>query len=87
MGLPEHPVTDIKMYAFMGELISTQGYLVKIPNNSFNIIWCTVLPDVGLFRGLLTADPHAATVGPFVEGGPHMAVTCTQYLVPLPHKY
>jgi hypothetical protein len=87
MGVPEHPATDNRMFAFAGEIIGTQGYLVEVLNDSFNLTGRMILPDVGLVRGLLAAGPQATVVGPFAEGDASTSAACTRCLVPLPNRY
>lgn len=36
-GVPPHPATDGKLFAYDGELIHGQGTLVKTPNQWFNL--------------------------------------------------
>ncbi len=55
------------MYAFEGELIGTQGYLVELADNSFNLTPRMTIPDVGHVHGLLAAGPQLQVVGPFAE--------------------
>ncbi len=87
MGVAEHPATDGRMYAFEGELIGTQGFLVELADESFNLTPCMTMPDVGHVRGLLAADPHLLVVGPFEENALNTSTVRTRYLVPLPNKY
>jgi hypothetical protein len=87
MGLPEHPASENKMFAFQGEIIGTQGYLVELLDDTFNLVGNMVLPDVGRVRSLLAADLNAMTVGHFAEGEAHTSRRRTRGLVPLPHKY
>ncbi len=37
MGLREHPTTDNRVFAFEGKIIGTQGYLVELLDDSFNL--------------------------------------------------
>ncbi|KAL3817629.1 hypothetical protein ACHAXA_011717 [Cyclostephanos tholiformis] len=69
MGVAEHPATDGRMYAFEGELIGTQGYLVELANDSFNLTPCMTIPDVGHVRGLLATSPQ-------LQVADGMAVAC-----------
>jgi hypothetical protein len=87
MGVAEHATTDGKLFAFEGELVGTQGYLVEIRDDLFNLTPCITVPDVGLARGLLTADPNARTLGPFAERSEDTTTVCTRNIVPLPNKY
>ncbi len=87
MGVAKHAATDGKLFAFEGELVGTQGYLVEICNNLFNLTPRIMVPDVGLARGLLTADPNAHTLGPFAEGSEDTPTVRTRNIVPLPNKY
>ena len=86
MGLPEHPASDNKMFAFEGEIIGTQGYLVEILDDTFNLVGNMVLPDVSKVHGLLAAGLNATTVGLFAESKAHTSRLRTRGLVPLPHK-
>ncbi len=87
IGVAEHAATDGKLFAFEGKLVGTQGYLVEIRNDLFNLTPHITVPDVGLARGLLTADPDARTLGPFAEGSEDTTTVCTRIIVPLPNKY
>jgi hypothetical protein len=87
MGVAEHPATDGRMYAFEGDLIGTQGYLVELADESFNLTPRMTVPDVGHVRGLLAADPQALVVGPFAENAANTSTFRTRFLVPLPNKY
>jgi hypothetical protein len=87
MGVVEHAATDGKLFAFEGKLVGTQGYLVEIRDDLFNLTPRITVPDVGLARGLLTADPSARTLGPFAEGSEDTNTVCTRNIVPLPNKY
>jgi hypothetical protein len=87
MGVAEHPATDGRMYAFEGELIGTQGYLVELAKDSFNLTPRMTVPDVRHVRGLLAADSQLLVVGPFAENALNTLTVRTQYLVPLPNKY
>jgi hypothetical protein len=87
MGVAEHPATDGKMFAFEGNLIGMQGYLVELADDSFNLSTRMTVPTVGHIRGLFAADPQAVTVGPFVDGNMNTLTIQTRYLVPLPNKY
>ena len=51
MGVAEHPATDSKMFAFEGDLIGTQGYLVELTDDSFNLSARMTGPTVGHVRG------------------------------------
>jgi hypothetical protein len=62
-------------------MVGTQGYLIKLRDETFNLMPCTMVP------GLLTADLQAAAVGPFNNGDSNMATVRTRCIVPLPHKY
>ncbi|KAL3808781.1 hypothetical protein ACHAXA_011404 [Cyclostephanos tholiformis] len=87
MGVEEHPATDGRMYAFEGELIGTQGYLVELADDAFNLTPRMTIPDVGHVRGLLATDPQLQAVGPFAENSPHTSTVRTRFVVPLPNKY
>jgi hypothetical protein len=87
IGVPEHPATDNRIFAFEGELIGTQGYLVEVPDDSFNLTNRMILPEVGLVRGLLAADPQATILGPFADGEANTAPARTRFVVPIPNKY
>ncbi|KAL3816142.1 hypothetical protein ACHAXA_001629 [Cyclostephanos tholiformis] len=87
MGVEEHPATDGRMYAFEGELIGTQGYLVELADDSFNLTPRMTIPDVGHVRGLLATDPQLQAVGPFAENTPNTSTVRTRFVVPLPNKY
>jgi hypothetical protein len=87
MGVAEHATTDGKLFAFEGKLVGTQGYLVEIRDDLFNLTPRITVPDVGLARGLLTADPNARTLGPFTEGSEDTTTVRTRNIVPLPNKY
>jgi hypothetical protein len=87
MGVAEHPATDSKMFAFEGDLINTQGYLVKLTNDSFNLSAQMTVPTVGHVRGLLAADLQVVTVGPFMDDDKNTSTLRTRYLVPIPNKY
>jgi hypothetical protein len=87
MGIAEHAATDSKMFAFEGEMVGTQGYLIKLRDETFNLMPCTMVPGVWTVCGLLTADLQAAAVGPFNDGNTNMATVMTRCVVPLPHKY
>ena len=87
MGLPDHPATDNKIFAFACEIIGTQGYLIELLDDTFNLVGHMVLPDVGLVRGLLATDLNTTTVGPFMDGDANTSRSHTQGLVLLPHKY
>ncbi len=75
------------MYAFEGELIGTQGYLVELANKSFNLTPRMTVPDVGHVRGLLAANPQLLVVGPFAENTINTSTVQTRFLVPLPNKF
>ena len=87
MGVAKHPATDGRMFAFKGEIIGTQSYLIELADESFNLTPCMTVPNVGHVRGLLAADPQLATVGPFEENALHTSSIRTRYVVPLPNKY
>jgi hypothetical protein len=87
MGVAEHAATDPKMFAFKGEMVGTQGYLIKLQDETFNLTPRTMVTDVGTVCGLLTANLQAAAVGPFNDGNANMATVRTRCIVPLPHKY
>jgi hypothetical protein len=87
MGVAEHAATDGKLFAFEGKLGGTQGYLVEIRDDLFNLTPGIMVPDVGLARGLLTMDPDARTLGPFAEGSEDTTTVRTRNIVPLPNKY
>lgn len=87
MGAPEHPATDNKLFAFEGDVIGTQGYLVELSDDTFNLVGHMILPTVGLVRGILAANLDATTVGPFAEGDANTSRLRTRGLVPVPHKY
>lgn len=87
IGVPEHPATDNRIFAFEGELIGTQGYLVEVPDDAFNLSNRMLLPEVGLVRGLLAADPHVTIVGPFADGEANTSPARTRFVVPIPNKY
>jgi hypothetical protein len=63
MGIAEHAATDSKMFAFEGEMIGTQGYLIESQDKTFNLMPRTMVPDVGTVHGNLTANLQAAAVG------------------------
>jgi hypothetical protein len=42
-----------KLFVFEGELVETQGYLVELHDDLFNLLPCIMVPDVGHARGLL----------------------------------
>jgi hypothetical protein len=67
MRVAKNPATDGRMYAFEGELIGTQGYLVELADESFHLTPRMTVPDVGHVRGLLAANPQLLVVGPFTE--------------------
>jgi hypothetical protein len=87
MGVVEHAATDSKMFAFEGEMVGTQGYLIKLQDEIFNLTPRTTVPYVGTVCRLLAANLQAATVGPFNNGNANTATVGTQCVVPLPHKY
>jgi hypothetical protein len=87
MSIAEHAATDSKMFAFKGEMIGTQGYLIELQDETFNLTPRTMVPDVGTVCGLLTANLQAAAVGPFNDGNTNTATVRTRCVVPLPHKY
>ncbi len=59
---------------------------MEIRDDLFNLTPRIMVPDVGLARGLLTADPDACTLGPFAEGSEDTTTVCTRNIVPLPNK-
>ncbi len=61
-GVAEPPATDSKMFAFEGDLIGTQGCLVELTNDSFNISARMTVPTVGHVHGLLAANLQVVTV-------------------------
>ena len=87
MGVAEHAATDSKMFAFKGEMVGTQGYLIELRDKTFNLMPRTMVPDVGTVCGLLTANLQAAAVGPFNNGNANTATVRTRCIIPLPHKY
>ncbi len=87
MGVVEHAATDSKMFAFKGEMVGIQGYLIELRDKTFNLTPHTTVPNVGTVRGLLTADLQAAAVGPFNDGDANTATVRTRCVLPLPHKY
>ncbi len=87
MGVVEHAPTDGKLFAFEGELVGTQGYLVELRDDLFNLTPCITVPDVEHARGLLAADPDAQALGSFANGSKHTTTFCTWNLVPVPNKY
>ena len=87
IGVPEHPATDNRIFAFEGELIGTQGYLVEVPDDSFNLTNRMILPEVGLVvRCLLAADPQATILGPFADGEANTSPARIRFVVPIPNK-
>jgi hypothetical protein len=87
MGVAEHAPTDGKLFAFEGELVGTQGYLVELRDDLFNLTPRVTVPDVGHARGLLAADSAAQVLGPFADGSEHTTTFRTRNLVPVPNKY
>ncbi|KAL3826648.1 hypothetical protein ACHAXA_009089 [Cyclostephanos tholiformis] len=87
MGVAEHPATDGRMYAFEGELIGTQSYLIELADKSFHLTPRMTVPDVGHVHGLLAANSQLLVVGPFEENAINTLTVRTRYLVPLPNKY
>jgi hypothetical protein len=75
------------MFAFEGELIGTQSYLVELVDKSFNLSPRMTVPDVGHVCGLLAATPQLNTVGPFEENAANTSSIRTRFVVPLPNKY
>jgi hypothetical protein len=86
MGVAEHPATDSKMFAFEGDLIGTQGYLVELTDDSFNLSARMTVPTVGHVRGLLATDLQVVTVGPFMDDDDNTSTLRTRYLVTIPNK-
>jgi hypothetical protein len=87
MGVAEHPATDSKMFAFEGDLIGTQGYLVELTDDSFNLSARMTVPTVGHVRGLLAANLQVVTVGPFMDDDDNTLTLRTRYLVTILNKY
>ena len=56
LGVPAHPPTDNKLFAYDGELIQGQGSLVELPNQWFNLAPLTTVASVASIGGLLAAD-------------------------------
>ncbi len=87
LGVPAHPNTDNKLFAYDGELIQGQGSVVEIPNQWFNLAPLTTVPTVAHLGGLLAANAEVASVGPFVAGDPNTIEVWTRYIVAVPNKY
>jgi hypothetical protein len=47
MGVVEHAPTDGNLFSFEGELVGTQGYLVELHDDLFNLMPRITVPDVG----------------------------------------
>ena len=87
LGIPAHPATDNKLFAYDGELIHGQGSLVEIPNQWFNLAPITTVATVGNIGGLLAADANVVAVGPFAAGDPDTIEVRTRFIVAIPNKY
>jgi hypothetical protein len=87
MGVAEHPATDSKMFAFEGDLTGTQGYLVELTNDLFNLSARMTVPTVGHVCGLLAANLQVVTVGPFLDNDKNTSTLQTRYLVTILNKY
>jgi hypothetical protein len=60
---------------------------MEICDDLFDLTPRITVPDMGLDRGLLTADPDTRTLGPFAEGSEDTTTVRTRNIVPLPNKY
>jgi hypothetical protein len=87
MGVAEHAATDSKMFAFQGDLVGTQSYLIKLKDDTLNLTPCTTVMDAGIVRGLLAANLQLSVVGPFNNGDANTVTIKTCFVVPIPHKY
>ena len=87
LGVPAHPATDNKLFAFDGELIQGQGSVVELPNQWFNLAPLTTVATVPNASGLLAADAALTSLGPFQAGDPDTVDVRTRYVVPIPNKY
>jgi hypothetical protein len=87
VGVPPHPATDNKLFAFDGELIQGQGVVVEIPNQWFNLIPNTTVATWANIQGLLGGDVNLQLLGPFNAGDADTQEVRTRSVVAIPNKY
>lgn len=87
VGVPAHPATDNKLFAFDGELIQGQGIVIEIPNQWFNLIPNTTVATAANIQGLLGGDANLQLLGPFNAGVADTLEVRTRSVVAIPNKY
>ncbi len=88
VGAPAIPALDGKFYAFDGKLVLSQGVLVEIPAQWFNMTAQVQVPTVNNIRAQLAADASPTlTLGPYAGGNPDTVAINSQAAMVLPHKY
>ena len=87
MGVPPHPATDGKLFAYDGELIHGQGPLVELPNQWFNLSPVATVPTTANIAAQLAADPLLALVGPYAIGEADTLEIRTRSITVVPNRY
>lgn len=87
VGATAHPATDNKIFAYEGELVGSQGYLVELLNQWFNLTPVVTVGTVDYIKGLLAADGNARSVGPFATGDANTIDIRTRSISAIPNKY
>lgn len=88
LGVPPHPATNEKLFAYNGELIHGQGTLVEsksvvqlVPSSN------CAQPTIANIAAQLVTDPHLAHLGPYAVGDADTLEIRMCSITVVPNKY